>query len=266
MSAERFRRFATRSSRSCPRQNQVISYGVPAFRVKGMTVAGFAVIPGPPRVICRTAARSCRSSPTELEGCTRRGAPCTARSTSRFPETLVRKLIARRLAESRPRSRGELRPAQMASFGGTGSAFGNVPRWLWPRYLEYDGSMTRNASVAPASGSRPGQCVQSSWPSEAPPRKRRQRFGHANSSPVRRSCAVTQSSSSASTRPCCGASGVRAPALTMTHGLCSHSHNGMPSAGGQCRKSHARSCRSSSSTSIRHSPARTRKSSWFDSA
>ena len=36
------RRCGGRSSKSCPRQNNAISYGVPAFKVRGKTVAGFA--------------------------------------------------------------------------------------------------------------------------------------------------------------------------------------------------------------------------------
>src|SRR5437588_211871 len=59
---------------------------------------------------------------------------------------------------------------------------------------------------------------------------------------------------------------VRPPVMKTTHGPSPAPTNTCSVPGGQCTKSHARSVRSSPSISSRHSPARTRKSSRFDSA
>src|SRR6266516_2943883 len=56
------------------------------------------------------------------------------------------------------------------------------------------------------------------------------------------------------------------PVMKMTHGPSPVPTKTCPVPGGQCTKSHARSGRSSPSTRSKHSPARTRKSSCFDSA
>ena len=83
-----------------PEAEQVISYGVPAFRVKGRTVAGFAAfrdhlsyLPFSGSVLPQLA--------DELKGYTMTKSALHFAVDQPLPETLVRKLIARRLADNR---------------------------------------------------------------------------------------------------------------------------------------------------------------------
>ena len=83
-----------------PEAEQVISYGVPAFRVKGRTIAGFAAfrdhlsyLPFSGSVLSQLA--------DELDGYTMTKSALHFPVDRPLPETLVNKLIAVRLAESR---------------------------------------------------------------------------------------------------------------------------------------------------------------------
>ena len=83
-----------------PEAEQVISYGVPAFRVEGRTVAGFAAfqnhlsyLPFSGSVLSRLG--------DELEGYTMTKSALHFPVDQPLPETLVKKLIAARVAESR---------------------------------------------------------------------------------------------------------------------------------------------------------------------
>ena len=83
-----------------PEAEQVISYRVPAFRVRGKTVAGFAAfrdhlsyLPFSGSVLPRLA--------DDLEGYTMTKSALHFAVDEPLPQTLVKKLIAARLAESR---------------------------------------------------------------------------------------------------------------------------------------------------------------------
>ena len=83
-----------------PDAEQVISYGVPAFRVRGETVAGFAAfrdhlsyLPFSGSVLSQLA--------DELKGYTMTKSALHFAVDQPLPETLVKKLIAVRLAENR---------------------------------------------------------------------------------------------------------------------------------------------------------------------
>ena len=83
-----------------PEAEQVISYRVPAFRVSGMTVAGFAAardhlsyLPFSGSVLSQLA--------DELEGYTMTKSALHFAVDEPLPKTLVKKLIAVRLAENR---------------------------------------------------------------------------------------------------------------------------------------------------------------------
>ena len=83
-----------------PEAEQVISYRVPAFRVRGRTVAGFAAfrdhlsyLPFSGSVLSQLA--------DELEGYAMTKSALHFAVDQPLPETLVRKLIAARLAENR---------------------------------------------------------------------------------------------------------------------------------------------------------------------
>ena len=83
-----------------PEAEEVISYRVPAFRVNGRTVAGFAAfrdhlsfLPFSGSVLSQLA--------DELEGYTMTKSALHFAVDQPLPETLVRKLIAVRLAENR---------------------------------------------------------------------------------------------------------------------------------------------------------------------
>ena len=83
-----------------PEAEQVISYRVPAFRMRGKTVAGFAAfrdhlsyLPFSGSVLPQLA--------DELEGYTRTKSALHFAVDQPLPETLVKKLIAVRLAELR---------------------------------------------------------------------------------------------------------------------------------------------------------------------
>jgi uncharacterized protein YdhG (YjbR/CyaY superfamily) len=83
-----------------PEAEQVISYGVPAFRVRGKSVAGFAAfrdhlsyLPFSGSVLSQLA--------DELEGYRMTKSALHFAVDQPLPETLVEKLIAVRLAESR---------------------------------------------------------------------------------------------------------------------------------------------------------------------
>jgi len=87
-----------------PEAEQVISYGVPAFRVRGETVAGFAAfkthlsyLPFSGSVFGQLA--------DELDGYTMTKSSLHFPVDRPLPEALVKKLIAVRLADARPRSR-----------------------------------------------------------------------------------------------------------------------------------------------------------------
>jgi uncharacterized protein YdhG (YjbR/CyaY superfamily) len=81
-----------------PEAEQVISYGAPAFRVRGKTVAGFAAfrnhlsyLPFSGSVLTQLA--------NELEGYTMTKSALHFAVDQPLPETLVEKLIAARLAD-----------------------------------------------------------------------------------------------------------------------------------------------------------------------
>ena len=83
-----------------PEAQQVVSYGVPAFRLRGMTVAGFAAfrdhlsyLPFSGSVLSQLA--------DELEAYTMTKSALHFAVDEPLPETLVKKLIAVRLAENR---------------------------------------------------------------------------------------------------------------------------------------------------------------------
>ena len=83
-----------------PEAEQVISYRVPAFRMRGRTVAGFAAfrdhlsyLPFSGSVLTQLT--------DELDGYTRTKSALHFPVDEPLPETLVRKLIAVRLAEDR---------------------------------------------------------------------------------------------------------------------------------------------------------------------
>ena len=83
-----------------PEAEQVISYRVPAFRMRGRTVAGFAAfrdhlsyLPFSGSVLTQLT--------DELDGYTRTKSALHFPVDQPLPETLVRKLIAVRLAEDR---------------------------------------------------------------------------------------------------------------------------------------------------------------------
>jgi len=83
-----------------PEADQLISYGMPAFRVEGKTVAGFAAfrkhlsyLPFSGTVLSQLT--------DELEGYTMTKSALHFPVDQPLPETLVRKLIAVRLAEDR---------------------------------------------------------------------------------------------------------------------------------------------------------------------
>ena len=83
-----------------PEAEQVISYRVPAFRMRGRTVAGFAAfrdhlsyLPFSGSVLTQLT--------DELDGYTRTKSALHFPVDQPLPETLVRKLIALRLAEDR---------------------------------------------------------------------------------------------------------------------------------------------------------------------
>jgi uncharacterized protein YdhG (YjbR/CyaY superfamily) len=85
-----------------PDAEQVISYGVPAFRMRGKTVAGFAAfqhhlsyLPFSGSVLPRLA--------DELEGYTMTKSALHFRVDRPLPKTLVKKLIAARLADEEGR-------------------------------------------------------------------------------------------------------------------------------------------------------------------
>ena len=87
-----------------PEAEEVISYGVPAFRVRGKTVAGFAAfkthlsyLPFSGSVLGRVA--------EELEGYTMTKSSLHFPVDRPLPKALVKKLIAARLAEIDGRSR-----------------------------------------------------------------------------------------------------------------------------------------------------------------
>jgi uncharacterized protein YdhG (YjbR/CyaY superfamily) len=87
-----------------PDAEQVLSYRVPAFRVHGKTVAGFAAfqnhlsyLPFSGSVLPKLA--------DELEGYTMTKSALHFPVDRPLPKTLVKKLIAVRLAEVKPRSR-----------------------------------------------------------------------------------------------------------------------------------------------------------------
>ncbi len=87
-----------------PEAEQVISYGVPAFRVGGKTVAGFAVfkthlsyLPFSGSVLEQLA--------DELEGYNMTKGSLHFPVDRPLPKALVRKLIALRLSQAGPRSR-----------------------------------------------------------------------------------------------------------------------------------------------------------------
>ncbi len=87
-----------------PDAEQVISYHVPAFRVRGRTVAGFAAfqnhlsyLPFSGSVLPKVA--------DDLEGYTMTKSALHFPVDRPLPKTLVEKLIAVRLAEAEPRSR-----------------------------------------------------------------------------------------------------------------------------------------------------------------
>ncbi len=82
-----------------PEAEQVISYGVPAFRVRGETVAGFAAfkthlsyLPFSGSVLGQLA--------DELDGYTMTKSSLHLPADRPLPKTLVKKLIARRLADA----------------------------------------------------------------------------------------------------------------------------------------------------------------------
>lgn len=92
-----------------PDADQVISYRVPAFRVRGKTVAGFAAfkdhlsyLPFSGSVLAQLA--------DELEGYTMTKSALHFPVDRPLPKTVVKKLIAVRLGEVRPGS-GQLRDA-----------------------------------------------------------------------------------------------------------------------------------------------------------
>jgi uncharacterized protein YdhG (YjbR/CyaY superfamily) len=87
-----------------PDAEEVISYGAPAFRVRGRTIAGFAAfkdhlsyLPFSGSVLGRLAA--------ELEGYTMTKSALHFPVDRPLPKTLIKKLIDARLAEDRQRSR-----------------------------------------------------------------------------------------------------------------------------------------------------------------
>jgi uncharacterized protein YdhG (YjbR/CyaY superfamily) len=83
-----------------PEAEQVISYRVPAFRVEGMTVAGFAAFRN--HLSYLPFSGSVLSQLTdELQGYTMTKSSLHFAVDQPLPETLVKKLIAVRLAESR---------------------------------------------------------------------------------------------------------------------------------------------------------------------
>jgi uncharacterized protein YdhG (YjbR/CyaY superfamily) len=83
-----------------PEAEQVISYRVPAFRVEGMTVAGFAAFRN--HLSYLPFSGSVLSQLTdELQGYTMTKSALHFAVDQPLPETLVKKLIAVRLAESR---------------------------------------------------------------------------------------------------------------------------------------------------------------------
>jgi uncharacterized protein YdhG (YjbR/CyaY superfamily) len=96
-----------------PDADQVISYRVPAFRVRGKTVAGFAAfkdhlsyLPFSGSVLAQLA--------DELEGYTMTKSALHFPVDRPLPKTVVKKLIAVRLGEVRPGS-GQLRDAAPSS-------------------------------------------------------------------------------------------------------------------------------------------------------
>jgi uncharacterized protein YdhG (YjbR/CyaY superfamily) len=87
-----------------PEAEQVISYGIPAFRAEGVTVAGFAAfkthlsyLPFSGSVLSQLA--------DELDGYTMTKGSLHFALDRPLPKTLVQKLIAVRLANAGPRSR-----------------------------------------------------------------------------------------------------------------------------------------------------------------
>ncbi len=87
-----------------PEAEQVISYGVPAFRVRGKTIAGFAAfkthlsyLPFSGSVLGQLA--------DQLDGYTMTKSSLHFPAERPLPKALVRKLIAVRLAEAGQRSR-----------------------------------------------------------------------------------------------------------------------------------------------------------------
>jgi uncharacterized protein YdhG (YjbR/CyaY superfamily) len=87
-----------------PEAEQVISYGVPAFRVRGQTVAGFAAfkthlsyLPFSGSVLAQLA--------DELDGYTMTKSSLHFPVERPLPKALVKKLIAARLADASQRSR-----------------------------------------------------------------------------------------------------------------------------------------------------------------
>jgi uncharacterized protein YdhG (YjbR/CyaY superfamily) len=87
-----------------PEADQVISYGVPAFRVRGKTIAGFAAfknhlsyVPFSGSVLGQLA--------DELEGYTMTKSSLHFPVDRPLPKALVKKLIAARLADADRRSR-----------------------------------------------------------------------------------------------------------------------------------------------------------------
>ena len=98
--AERFRRFAATILEIVPEAEQVISYRVPAFRVEGMTFAGFAAFRD--HLSYLPFSGSVLSQLTdELQGYTMTKSALHFAVDQSLPKTLVKKLIAVRLAESR---------------------------------------------------------------------------------------------------------------------------------------------------------------------
>ena len=88
-----------------PEAEQVISYRVPAFRVRGKTVAGFAAFKDSPELpaVQRFGPRG--NSSDQLDGYTMTKSSLHFPVDRRLPKALVKKLIAVRLAQISQRSR-----------------------------------------------------------------------------------------------------------------------------------------------------------------
>ena len=93
-----------------PEAEQVISYGLPAFRVRGATIAGFAAFKNHLAYLPFSGS-VLEKLDDELEGYTMTKSSLHFDVDRSLPKALVEKLIATRLAEAGKRSRSTARPS-----------------------------------------------------------------------------------------------------------------------------------------------------------